>query len=79
MNIIGTGKKMDGIRFKHKGMEENFQCMTPGRFEEEKLKPSNIGIIEFEDTEEIEALINILEYFKEGCEIKIGKWRSYEE
>ena len=76
MQITGTGNKLDTIRVKHKGQDLNFMHIIPSVYREDiSIKPTEIGVIEFEDIREIDILIDTLKEFKRYCELNIGQWK----
>ena len=74
MNIKSIGE-VSVIRLKHKGTELNMECIIPAVYGDfPKPQPSNIALIEFTDTTEIETMIRMLERFKEDAIAAMGRW-----
>ena len=78
MKMEGTSGKLDTIRLKHKGQDFNFMHILPAISRENiAIKPTEIGLIEFEDIREIDVFIDTLKYFREYCELNIGKMANW--
>ena len=80
MKIIGNGK-VSAIRLTHKGSNLNFEKIIPEMYMESfQIDTSIIAFLEFDDTLEIDAMIAMLNRFKDECIHKgFGRWREEHE
>lgn len=77
MKIIGNKESVNQISLTHKGINARFNCfMKPFPYcnDIDTSNPEIIKII-FQDSYEIDNLIDVLEKFKKECFEHLGEWR----
>lgn len=77
MKIIGKEENINEIVLMHRGKQFRYGCIVkPLPYEERSVcnKPKRAEIT-FDDLQEVNSLISILERFRDECTEYIGEWR----
>ena len=75
-----NNKDVSAIRFHYRGTDFKFEHITTkGYAREQETRMTEIPLIEFDDTREIEIAIAMLHEFLSRCKASLGDWRRENE
>lgn len=75
-----NNKDVSAIRLHYKGTDLKFQHIAvKGYVREEETRISEIPLIEFDDTREVEIAIAMLNEFLSRCKSSLGNWKKENE
>ena len=76
MKVNRNIRDVEAVQFRHRGLDLNYRCLMLSKYKKESEAKVDCEIlrIDFDDIEEMVALMRMLERFIEESRIRMGLW-----